>query len=159
MLPNSSEARLGSQHANPRLSPSAILSVLHVRPPSADQPWNSALPISSLETTVIWRGLTWLMAIVVSDWFPRSRLMLTFAGTARARGWAAPAEAVPIPASNARAIRATEVRGSDRPGGTRPPLLGVTGMVHGATPAGTGECAWLVATRRAATSSASGSRG
>ena len=53
MLPNWSEARLGSQQANPRLSPSAILSLFQVLPPSTDHPWNSALPASSLETTVI----------------------------------------------------------------------------------------------------------
>jgi len=53
MLPNSSAAICESQQAEPSGSPLAITSVLHVAPPSVDQPWNRPEPVSMFDVAVM----------------------------------------------------------------------------------------------------------
>src|ERR1043166_5514716 len=106
MLPNSSAAICESQQAEPSAPPLAMMSVLHVAPPSVDHPWNRPEPVSMFDVTAMFCGFVLWMARAVSLWLPWNRLMFTLVGTACGTAALAPAPEVPKPNADRTAMTA-----------------------------------------------------
>src|SRR5207302_292879 len=76
-FPYWSNERLPSQQAVPRLSPSAMTSVVHVLPPSVLKALNRPFAVSRFEMATMLLGFVLLMATDSSVWFPCILLMFT----------------------------------------------------------------------------------